>query len=160
MIRSAGILLFRIVDSETQVLLVHPGGPLWEGLDLGAWSIPKGEYEPGEDPTVAAKREFNEETGITLEPGIQWALGSVRLTHKIITIWAIEQNADTSQFKSNLFSMEWPPRSGKTHQFPETDQVKWFTMDEASQKIHSNQRKFLARLVILIRQMREGVSQC
>jgi len=158
MIRSAGIILFRIVDSETQVLLVHPGGPLWEGLDLGAWSIPKGEYEPGEDPTVAAKREFNEETGLTVD-SICWALGSVRLPHKIITIWAAEQNADTSLFKSNLFSMEWPPRSGKVQQFPETDQAKWFTMDEASQKIHSNQRKFLVRLVLLIRQMRE-VSSC
>ena len=143
---SAGVLLYRLhVDLE--VLLVHPGGPFWKKKDLGAWSIPKGEYPAGEDPLVAARREFKEETGFDLPDREPDSLGQTKLpSGKAITAWAIEGDCDAAQIQSNMFSMEWPPRSGQKQQFPEVDRAGWFTLDAARGKIHPAQRAFLDRL--------------
>ncbi len=145
---SAGILLYRRRNHGLEVFLVHPGGPFWKGKDLGAWSIPKGEYSSGEDPLTAAKREFLEETGFELCEGELHALNEVKLTSgKLVRAWAIEGDCDAGSIHSNVFSMEWPPRSGKMQEFPEVDRAEWFTLETARAKIHSAQRVFLDRLV-------------
>src|SRR5262245_47550688 len=118
---SAGILMFRRSGPEPEVLLVHPGGPFWAKKDDGAWSIPKGLYESGEDPLAAARREFEEETGCVPD-GEFIALGSFKQPGgKIVAAWAVEGDFDLAGFKSNPFSMEWPPKSGRIQQFPEAD---------------------------------------
>src|SRR5215216_3784299 len=128
---SAGVLLYRKLNNELQVFLVHPGGPFWKNKDEGAWSVPKGEYEESEDPLEAAKREFYEETGHYID-GRFTALAPVRLkSGKIIHAWAVEGDVDHHQIKSNLFEMEWPPKSGKTQAFAEVDRAGWFTVEEA-----------------------------
>src|SRR5262249_9396094 len=129
--RSAGILLFRRKSSGPEVLLVHPGGPFWAGKDEGAWSIPKGECGEGEDALEAAKRELEEEVGLRLESGFL-PLGSFRQSRaKTIDIWAAEGDFDPAKLKSNTFSLEWPPRSGRMQQFPEVDRAAWFGPEEA-----------------------------
>ncbi len=149
--RSGGILLYRRREGALELLLVHPGGPFWAKKDQGAWSIPKGEYEPGEDPLQAAIREFAEELGAMLpatgrEDFI--VLGEVaQPNRKVITAWAIEADFDTRQLKSGPFEMEWPPRSGRMQSFPEVDRAEWFTPDEARAKILPGQRPFIDRLV-------------
>jgi predicted NUDIX family NTP pyrophosphohydrolase len=144
--RSAGLLLFREAAGHLEVLLVHPGGPFWAKKDDGAWSIPKGEFEEGEDPLAAARREFEEETGfqaaketIPLEPLRQPG-------GKLVYAWAIRQNVDPSELKSNTFSMQWPPKSGKLQEFPEVDRAAWFTIEAAGEKILKGQAGFLAQL--------------
>lgn len=146
---SAGLLPYRLIDDESQVLLVHPGGPFWRGKDEGAWSIPKGEYEAGEDPLAAAKREFEEETGtaIAASPEAFLPLTSLKQpSGKIISAWAIEADFDPSTLRSNTFQMEWPPHSGKLHDFPEVDRAGWFTIPEATMKLNKAQLPFLHEL--------------
>lgn len=143
---SAGILLYRFRDGTLEVFLIHPGGPYWHGKDAGAWSIPKGELEEGDDELAAAQREFEEETGsrvseefLPLEP-LQLKSG------KIIHAWAVRGDIDASAIKSNAFSMEWPPRSGRQQEFPEVDRGGWFTMETGREKIHPGQLGFLDQL--------------
>jgi predicted NUDIX family NTP pyrophosphohydrolase len=144
---SAGLLLYRYEDAELQVLLVHPGGPFWHAKDLGAWSIPKGEYEAGEDPLAAAKREFEEETG-SVPSGDFIPLTPIKQpSGKIISAWALRSNFDPSTLRSNTFSMEWPPHSGKLHEFPEVDRAEWFNIEDAAMKIQTGQLPFLHELV-------------
>jgi predicted NUDIX family NTP pyrophosphohydrolase len=144
--RSAGILLFRRRAGAIEVLLVHPGGPFWAKKDDGAWSIPKGEYTDDEDPREAARREFAEETGLAVE-GEMVALGEVKQPGgKLVTAWAVEGDCDAAAVKSNLFSLEWPPKSGKLRQFPEIDRAAWFPLELARVKILQGQLPFLARV--------------
>ncbi|MEM0482369.1 MAG: NUDIX domain-containing protein [Nitrososphaerota archaeon] len=144
--RSAGILLYRRNGARIEVLLVHPGGPFWSGKDEGAWSIPKGLVEEGEDPLETAKREFKEETGFEVDGGFI-SLGEVRLASgKIIQAWALEGNIDAEKVTSNKFAMEWPKGSGKTQEFPEVDKAAWFSLEEAAKKIHKGQLELLNRL--------------
>ena len=146
--RSAGILLFRGRGAQLRLLLVHPGGPFWAKKDLGAWSIPKGEHEEGEDPLAVARREFEEELGAPAPAGDAIELGElVQPSRKVITAFAIEGDFDPSRLKSNLFEMEWPPKSGRLQSFPEVDRAQWFTLDEAREKILPGQRPFIDRLL-------------
>jgi len=145
--RSAGILLYRRRRGAVEVLLVHPGGPFWANKDDGAWSIPKGVYEPGEDPLAAARREFAEETGAQLE-GEATALGSFRQSAaKIVDVWAVEGEFDPAGLESNTFTMEWPPRSGNMRDVPELDRAEWFTPEAASRKLLKGQRQILEALL-------------
>ena len=146
--QSAGILLFRRIDQTLEVFLVHPGGPFWTSKDDGAWSIPKGEYQRGEDPLAAAQQELIEETGIIVE-GPLTDLGSVTQGRsKTVSAWAAERDFDPSRLRSNQFQMEWPPRSGKHREFPEVDRGAWFTLEEAATKLLPGQRPFLERLAL------------
>jgi predicted NUDIX family NTP pyrophosphohydrolase len=145
--RSAGLLMFRHPGRKLELLLVHPGGPFWAKKDLGAWSIPKGEYAGGEDPCAAALREFEEETGAR-PGGALLPLGEVTQPgRKIVTGWAVEGDFDPATLTSNMFELEWPPNSGRTSSFPEVDRAAWFSVDEARQRILSGQRDFIERLV-------------
>jgi predicted NUDIX family NTP pyrophosphohydrolase len=144
--KSAGLLLFREVSGHLEVLLVHPGGPLWAKKDEGTWSIPKGEFEDNEDPLAAAKREFEEETGFTVD-GEMISLEHLRQpSGKLVYAWAIRGDVDPSQLKSDTFSMEWPPKSGRYQEFPEVDRAAWFAIDEATRKILKGQAAFLDQL--------------
>jgi predicted NUDIX family NTP pyrophosphohydrolase len=146
--RSAGILLHRTSGGAPEVLLVHPGGPFWARRDAGAWSIPKGEYEEGDDPLAAALREFEEETGTALEDGELRDLGEVKQKGgKVVRAWAAEGDIDAGTVRSNTFTMEWPPRSGRTAEFPEVDRAGWFALDEAREKLNPAQAEFLDRLL-------------
>lgn len=146
--RSAGILMFRRGDSSLEVLLIHPGGPFWAKKDLGAWSIPKGLYEPGENPLSAAKREFLEETGCNAS-GDCIPLGDFKAGSKILTVFALEGDFDLSGFMSNTFSMEWPPKSGRMAEFPEADRAGWFDTNEAERRILKGQVPILRALLDL-----------
>ena len=142
--RSAGLLPFRRTGSELEVFLVHPGGPFWKNKDAGAWSLVKGEYEGAEDAMAAARREFAEETGFTLDEAEFLPLGEVRqASGKVVTAWAVEQDLDPAMLRSNTFDMEWPPKSGKRQAFPEVDRAAWFTIAVARQKILRGQLPFL-----------------
>jgi predicted NUDIX family NTP pyrophosphohydrolase len=144
--RSAGILLFRRRESVVEVFLVHPGGPFWSKKDEGAWSIPKGEYREDEDALAAAKREFEEETG-TRADGEFISLGETKQAGgKLVTAWALEQDFDPATLKSNLFELEWPPRSKTIRKFPEVDAGAWFPLPEARGKILRGQLDFINRL--------------
>jgi predicted NUDIX family NTP pyrophosphohydrolase len=146
--RSAGILLYRIADGTPEVLLVHPGGPFFARKDAGVWSIPKGEYDEDEDPQASARREFEEETGTALPPGELIELGEVKQKGgKIVTAWAAEGDLDAEAVSSNTFTMEWPPRSGSTAEFPEIDRAGWFEIETAREKLVAAQTEFLDRLV-------------
>ena len=144
--RSAGLLMYRRGAAGLAVLLVHPGGPFWANKDLGAWSIPKGEYGADEKPLAAAQREFTEETGA--RPGGDFVpLGEVKQPGgKHVSAWAIEGDFDPATLVSNSFEMEWPPRSGRKRSFPEVDRADWFSLDEARRKILTGQRPFIDRL--------------
>jgi predicted NUDIX family NTP pyrophosphohydrolase len=145
---SAGLLLFR-KSPHLEVLLVHPGGPFWAGKDDGAWSIPKGEYSVQEDALQAAKREFQEETGVSVD-GDFLPLGELKQPGgKIVTAWALEKDVDAALVRSNTFSMEWPPKSGKTQEFPEIDRAAWFHIAMARTKLLKGQVAFIDRLVEL-----------
>jgi predicted NUDIX family NTP pyrophosphohydrolase len=146
--RSAGILLYRRRGrGGVEVLLVHPGGPFWARKDDGAWSIPKGEYAEGEDPLAAARREFAEETGSQVQ-GEAIALGAFRQSSaKIVDVWAVEGDFDPASLASNTFSMEWPPRSGRTREVPEVDRAEWFTPEAAARKILKGQRPIVEALL-------------
>jgi predicted NUDIX family NTP pyrophosphohydrolase len=149
--RSAGILLYRRRGGAVEVLLVHPGGPFWAKKDDGAWSIPKGEYQDGEDPLAAARREFAEETGAVPE-GEAVPLGAFRQSAaKTVDVWAVEGEFDPVGLKSNTFTMEWPPRSGRTGEFPEVDRAVWLAPAEAERKILKGQRPILEALLRILR---------
>jgi predicted NUDIX family NTP pyrophosphohydrolase len=144
--RSAGILLYRLVGTAPEVLLVHPGGPFWAKKDAGAWSIPKGEIGADEDALAAARREFAEETG-TAPAGEPVALGDFAYrSGKIITAFALRGDFDLATLRSNAFNMEWPPKSGRTAAFPEVDRAGWFALAEAEGKLVTGQRPILAAL--------------
>jgi predicted NUDIX family NTP pyrophosphohydrolase len=145
--RSAGILLFRGDGAGTEVLLGHMGGPFWAGRDAGAWSVPKGEYEPDEDPCAAARREFEEELGMPPPTGEFLALGSVRQSGgKVVTVWAVESDLDPGLVVPGTFEMEWPKGSGRIQAFPEIDRVEWFVLGQVRSKIVVKQRDFLDHL--------------
>ncbi len=138
--------MYRRTPSGVCVLLVHPGGPFWAKKDRGAWSIPKGEYEPGDDPLSAAIREFAEETG-TRPHGACHPLGEVKQPGgKLVTAYALEGDFDIATLTSNMFEMEWPPRSGRRRSFPEVDRAQWFALPEARERILKGQSAFLDRL--------------
>ena len=148
--QSAGLIMYRCVDPGIEVLLLHPGGPFWARKDDGAWTIPKGEIESGEEPLEAAKREFQEETGLRAD-GDFLALRPVRLkSRKIVHAWAFEGDWDTAGLKSITFVMEWPPRSGRSQEYPEADRAEWFSIERAKEKIHSGQLGFLEELERLV----------
>jgi len=150
------MLLYRRRGGAIEVLLVHPGGPFWARKDEGAWSIPKGEYAPGEDALAAARREFREETG-SEATGEATPLGAFRQpSGKIVDAWAVEGDLDAAAIKSNTFSMEWPPRSGRMHEFPEVDRAAWLTPTEAMRKLLKGQRPILEALLHHLGQGREG----
>ena len=131
--------MYRLRESRVEVFLVHPGGPFWAKKDLGAWSIPKGEYATGEDPLDAARREFAEETGFA-PSGEFIPLGTVRQSGgKLVSVWAVEGDCDPAQVKSNVCMIEWPPRSGRKIEIPEVDQAGWFSLDEARERILKSQ---------------------
>jgi predicted NUDIX family NTP pyrophosphohydrolase len=149
-LRSAGILAYRRKRGAIEVLLVHPGGPFWRNKDLGAWSIPKGEYGPDEEPVDVARREFREELGAELD-GDLFLLGDVRQRGgKTVTAFAIEANIDIQNIASNAFEIEWPPRSGRRQAFPEVDRAAWFNLAAARAKINAAQRAFLEQLEAIV----------
>ncbi len=146
-IHSAGVLLFRRSSGTLEVLLAHPGGPLWVKKDEHAWSIPKGQCEPDETPIETARRELEEETGIRVL-GPLFALGELKQpSGKVVHVWAVEQDFDPAGLTCNPFEMEWPPRSGKVQAFPEVDRAEWFSIESARRKIFEGQAEFLDRLV-------------
>jgi predicted NUDIX family NTP pyrophosphohydrolase len=150
---SAGLLLYRWVDGTLEVLLVHPGGPYWARKDEGAWSVPKGEYEPGEDALEAAIREFNEELGIAPPDAESAFLGELHQpSGKRVSVWAMPGDLDASDIRSNTFSMEWPRGSGRSREFPEVDRANWFDLDEARRKLLPGQLGYLERLSAVARQ--------
>lgn len=143
---SAGILMYRINNNAPEVLLVHPGGPFFRKKDAGAWSIPKGEIHEGEDPLAAGRREFEEETGCRPE-GSFLPLSPIKQKNgKIVLSWAVEGDCDAESIKSNTFSMEWPPKSGRMKEFPEVDRAAWLTIEEARRKINPAQAALLDEL--------------
>lgn len=149
--QSAGILLYRKAGSSYEVLLVHPGGPFWAKKDKNAWSIPKGEFEADETPLVAAKREFTEETGLPAPDGDYMMLAPARQSSgKIVHAFALEGDADLAQFKSNSFSMEWPPKSGGQQSFPENDKAEWVPLAAAAAKLVPGQAPFVEQLAALL----------
>jgi predicted NUDIX family NTP pyrophosphohydrolase len=149
---SAGILMYRRSDGRIEVLLVHPGGPYWAKRDDGAWSLPKGEYEPCEDPLEAAVREFGEELGSEPPDRAEAVpLGQLRQpSGKVVSAWAVEGDLDVSESRSNTFEMEWPPRSGRSREFPEVDRASWFDVPAARRKLLRGQLGFLDRLEELL----------
>jgi predicted NUDIX family NTP pyrophosphohydrolase len=152
---SAGLLLYRRGNQNgeiaLEVLLAHMGGPFWARKDNGAWSIPKGEYEPGEDPFAAAKREFEEELG-SAAPSVEYhGLGSVRQPGgKLVSAWAAEADFDAAGAVSNTFELEWPPGSGQTRSFPEVDRASWFTVEVARVKLVRGQQPLVERLLHIV----------
>ncbi|MFE0251733.1 NUDIX domain-containing protein [Streptomyces sp. NPDC059010] len=145
--RSAGLLLFRRTDDGLEVLLGHMGGPFFARREAGAWTVPKGEYEPDEPAWDAARREFQEELGLAPPDGEAVALGEVRQTGgKIVTAWAIEADLDPATVVPGTFRMEWPPHSGRTQEFPELDRVEWLTVERAREVVVRAQAAFLDRL--------------
>ena len=148
--KSAGILLYRSRQEQAEYFLVHPGGPFWKNKDIGAWSVPKGEFEDGEDPLKAAQREFEEETGIAIK-GTFTALTPVKQkSGKMIYTWACEGDIDHSIIRSNTFPIEWPPRSGKYIDIPEVDKGGWFTYEEAREKLIPGQVPILDELRMML----------
>lgn len=144
---SAGLLVYRPKNNSVEVLIVHPGGPFWARKDLGAWSLPKGQYVQGEEPFAAARREFAEEIGQPAPDHEATSLGEVKLkSGKTISAWAVPGDLDAENIKSNPAQIEWPPRSGKKLEFPEVDRAGWFDLSTAMQKLHPAQAEFVTRL--------------
>ncbi len=145
---SAGVLLYRLSNGDIQVLIAHPGGPFWARKDDGAWSIPKGEYNDGEDPWDAARREFAEELGLAVPDGERADLGEVRQSGgKVVTVFAVRSDLDVTAARSNTFELEWPRGSGRVQEFPEVDRVAWCSVDEARIKLLKSQQPVLDRLL-------------
>ncbi len=145
--RSAGLLLYRGTVPDVEVLLGHMGGPFWARRDAGAWSVPKGEYEPDEQPLAAARREFREELGVPVPDGDPTDLGTVRQSGgKVIQVWAVAGDLDLDRFTPGTFTMEWPKGSGHVREFPEVDRAAWLSLDLARERIVAGQRPFLDRL--------------
>jgi predicted NUDIX family NTP pyrophosphohydrolase len=147
---SAGILLYRRSPTGIELFLAHPGGPFWAKRDLGAWTVPKGEADADEDLLEAAKREFREETGAAVD-GAFVALSPARQpSGKVIHAWAVEGDVDAAAITSNTFSIEWPPRSGQSREFPEIDRAGWFTLAEAREKLLPGQVPLLDELIRIV----------
>jgi predicted NUDIX family NTP pyrophosphohydrolase len=144
--RSAGLLMYRLIDGNPEVLLVHMGGPYWAKKDLGSWSIPKGEYESGEDPFEAAKREFFEETGFEAAGNFTRLQDIKQPGGKVVSAWAFEGDCDAKAIRSNTFSLEWPPRTGQFQEFPEVDRAEWFDLGTAKRRILKGQRPLIEEL--------------
>jgi predicted NUDIX family NTP pyrophosphohydrolase len=156
---SAGLLPYRITDDGAlTVLLVHPGGPLWHNKDAHAWSIPKGEYQAGEDPAEAAEREFQEELGLPVPDGRRIPLGTIRqASGKQVQAWAVRTaDLDPDSFVSNCFEMEWPPKSGIRQEFPEVDRAEWMSVAQATRRLVRAQVELLSRLEDALRDERPG----
>jgi predicted NUDIX family NTP pyrophosphohydrolase len=150
--RSAGVLLYRTGDAGAlEVLIGHMGGPFWARKDAGGWSIPKGEAGPDEEPLDVARREFAEELGVPVPASEFVDLGELRVTSgKLLTVWAAEGDLDAGSTRSNTFTIEWPPRSGRMQEFPEIDRAAWFPVDQARQKLVKGQVPFLDRLLAAV----------
>src|SRR5258705_5325126 len=144
---SAGILLYRLSANGPEVFLVHPGGPFWAKRDLGAWSVPKGEVDGDEDLLEAAKREFREETSAQVEGKFIELTPLRQPSGKVVHAWAVEGDADAPSITSNTFSMEWPPHSGESREFPEVDRAEWFKLAEARDKLLPGQRPLFDELI-------------
>jgi predicted NUDIX family NTP pyrophosphohydrolase len=160
--QSAGILLYRRVGKTVEVLLVHPGGPFWARKDLGSWSMPKGEFEESEEPLIAAKREFAEEVGSSPPEGAYRSLGEVKQSSgKIVHAFTLEADFNLERFQSNMFQMEWPPKSGQKQEFPENDKAAWVPLATAKQKVVKGQNSFLERLMehLGVEDMSEGSAE-
>jgi len=142
--------MYRQGGGGLELLLVHPGGPFWVNRDLGSWSIPKGEYSPAEDPLAVAAREFEEETGVRPCGEFQPLGELVQKGRKIVAAWAVQGDFDPANLKSNMFELEWPPRSGRKASFPEVDRAEWFSPARAREKILPAQSEFIARLIKVI----------
>lgn len=154
--RSAGLLLYRFRATSLEVLLGHPGGPYFARKDDGVWTIPKGEYEPAEEPLAAAYREFAEEIGTAPPDGEPVPLGETKQSNgKLVVVWALEGDLDVAEICCNLFDLEWPPRSGRIQQFPELDRAAWFDVDTAHRKAFASQQPFFQRL---LQHLGEGAS--
>lgn len=138
--------MYRLSDDGLEVFLVHPGGPFWAKKDEGAWSVPKGLFEDDENPLEAARREFREETGFDVSGGFMALTPLKQPSGKVVHVWTVEGNIDAAAIKSNMFSMEWPPRSGNQQEFPEVDRGGWFTIGQAQVKLLPGQRGFLDEL--------------
>lgn len=152
--RSAGILAYRRKGTRLEVLLVHPGGPFWRNKDLGAWSIPKGEFAAEGDPQATARREFAEELGIEMSAPLH-ELGDIKQAGgKVVTAYAAAFDLDPREIRSNTFELEWPPRGGKRQSVPEVDRAEWFSIRKAQEKINKGQRPLLDRLEALLREPR------
>jgi predicted NUDIX family NTP pyrophosphohydrolase len=147
---SAGLLLYRFEQGSLQVFLVHPGGPFFVHKDEGVWSIPKGEYQEGDDPLATAKREFHEETGSHVTGSFHALSPLTQPNGKVVSAWAVESDIDEATVKSNTFSLEWPPRSGKIQECPEVDHGAWFDVPTARTKLQPGQRGFLDQLQQLL----------
>jgi predicted NUDIX family NTP pyrophosphohydrolase len=157
---SAGLLLYRIIDGELEVLIGHPGGPFWARKDDGAWSIPKGEYTEGEDPWTVAQREFHEELGKKAPVGARIDFEPVKQpSGKVITAFAVRGDLDIEDTFSNTFELEWPKGSGKVREFPEIDRVGWFSVAAARSKLLKGQRPLLDRLMSALGDDAPGVSR-
>jgi predicted NUDIX family NTP pyrophosphohydrolase len=144
--QSSGILLYRQKNDRLEVLLVHPGGPFWERKDLGAWSIPKGELED-EDMLLGAKREFEEETGMSIDGEMLALTPQAQKGGKVVHAWAVEGDLNPEDIRSNTFELEWPPKSGIKHHYPEIDRAAWFPVQTALQKINPGQEAFIRELI-------------
>lgn len=148
--KSAGLLVYRWINKKVEVFLVHPGGPIWKNRDDGAWSIPKGEFEDGEEALEAAIREFEEETGFNIEGKFE-VLQPVKLKGgKVIHSWAVEADLDSGRIKSDTFELEWPSRSGKKQSFPEVDRANWFDLNTARRKLNPGQVAMIDQLEELL----------
>jgi predicted NUDIX family NTP pyrophosphohydrolase len=152
--RSAGLVMYRYRAGKLEVFLVHPGGPFWAKKDAGSWSIPKGEFEPGEEPLEAARREFREETGLVPKGEFVPLKEAKQPSGKVVYAWAFEGDCDAEQINSNSFSLEWPPKSGKRQEFPEVDRAGWFALDVARTKIARGQVALLDDLGRVLRSER------
>jgi len=142
--------MFRRAGGSIEVLLARPGGPWWRGKDMGAWTLPKGEYEAPEEPLAAALREWNEETGFPVSPPFLPLGEIVQKAGKHVIAWAFEGDCDPAAMVCNTFEMEWPPRSGRKQSFPELEEVRWFALDEARARINAAQVEFLDRLEVAL----------
>lgn len=147
--QSAGLLLYRRRPA-IEVFLVHPGGPYWAKKDEGAWSIPKGEFEEGDDPLEAARRELREETGFSIEGDLARLDPVKQPGGKTVNAWMVEADMDPDELVSNTFQMEWPPRSGRIRQFPEVDRAAWFSLDEARMRILKGQVPLIDQLEVRV----------
>ena len=148
---SAAILPYRFRDGRLEVFVVHMGGPFWARKDLGAWSVAKGEVEPSEDPLEAARREFAEETGFTVDGSLIALTPLKQPSGKTVHAWAVEADYDPAAVRSNTFELEWPPRSGRRQTFPEVDRAAWFGLDEARQRLLPGHVPFVEELAERLR---------
>ena len=156
--QSAGILLYRLNARLPEFFLVHPGGPFWAKKDLGAWSIPKGEFEKDEDPLAAAKREFHEETGTLLSGNFLELTPVTQKAGKVIFAWAAQGDIDAAEVQSNSFKLEWPPKSGSFKSFPEVDKAEWFDAETAMKKINPAQISFITELMNKLKMPSESMA--